>query len=62
MQDQQHYSESVRELMAAMENGLMTMQQIAEAFAAMNDDELEQLGKLLRERHGQPMIPGRPRH
>jgi hypothetical protein len=58
---EQPYCQSVRDLMAAMENGSLTMQQIAEAFAAMDDDELDQIGKLLRERHGKPMVPNRPK-
>jgi hypothetical protein len=57
---EQPYCKSARDLMAAMENGSLTMQQIAEAFAAMDDDELEQLGNLLRDRHGRPMVPNRP--
>jgi hypothetical protein len=58
MDDQ--YSKSARDLMDAMENGAFSMQQIAEAFAAMDDDALEELGKLLRERHREPMVPRQP--
>jgi hypothetical protein len=40
----QHYSKSVGDLVNAIENGSLTVQQIAEAFAIMDDDELEQPG------------------
>jgi hypothetical protein len=56
MNDQQD-SKSARELMEAMETGAFTLQEIAEAFSAMDDDALEELGRLLRERHGKPMVP-----
>jgi hypothetical protein len=51
------YARPARDLMEAMERGALTMQEIAEAFARMTDDELEDLGELLRDRHGKPMIP-----
>ena len=56
----QQYSQSVRDLMSGMENGALTMQEVAEAFATLDDEELEQLGRLLRARHGEPMVPRQP--
>jgi hypothetical protein len=56
---QPQYSQTVGDLMSAMENSTLTMQQIAEAFAALTDEELEQLGHLLRARHGEPFLPGK---
>jgi predicted HAD superfamily Cof-like phosphohydrolase len=53
----EEYSPAARDLMAAMERGTLTMQEIAEAFAALSDDELEDLGQLLRKRHGAPLVP-----
>jgi hypothetical protein len=53
----EEYSQAARDLMAAMERGTLTMQEIAEAFAVLSDDELEDLRQLLRKRHGAPMVP-----
>jgi hypothetical protein len=40
-----------------METRVCMMQELAEAFAAMDDDSLEELARLLRERYGEPMVP-----
>jgi hypothetical protein len=43
--------------MEAMEQGALTMQEMAEALARMTDDELEDLGRIWRERHRERMVP-----
>jgi hypothetical protein len=53
----EEYSPAAVDLMSAIERGTLTMQEIAEAFAALSDDELEDLEQLLRKRHGAPMMP-----
>ena len=59
---EQQYSERVRSLLTAMESGAMTMQDLAEAFTALNDEQIEGLVRLLRERHGPRLIPRKTLH
>jgi hypothetical protein len=50
-------SQSVRDLMTAMERGDLSMQEVAEALTATEDDELRMFGALLGERQRAAMVP-----
>jgi hypothetical protein len=55
VQDDDSSSDSIRNLLTAMERGALTMQEVAEALTAMHDEDLRRFGEVLAERQRAPM-------